>query len=456
MMGTSIVAGFRRDARWWVALLAVLLAVVGLALAPPATAAGTGGPVVSWGPGFDQSIVPAGLTGVTAIAANGEYSLALKSNGTVVVWGREDFSELPKAPEGLTGVTAIAAGWEHCLARTSDGTVVAWGGDNTSGETTVPAGLTGVTAVAAGRSHSLALKSDGTVVAWGRNTEGQTAVPAGLTGVTAIAAHWSHSLALKSDGTVVAWGNNEDGQATVPAGLAGVTAVAAGSSHSLALKSKGTVVAWPSSGEGPTDVPAGLTGVTAIAAGSFHSLALKSDGTVVAWPSSGEGPTDVPAGLTDVTAIAAGEEHSVAVGKLRRPDLLIARAAPGPYLGNDLYDPTAEGQTLTSTARRGRVRDFYVRVRNDGNTIGAFTLRGSAAMRGSVVRYYSAGVEITNAMRSAGGWHPLLAPGAMRQLRAQVKIGSRATIGSLKTAKVTATWQGHEPDAVKGVVRVIR
>ena len=68
--------------------------------------------------------------------------------------------------------------------------------------------------------------------------------------------------------------------------------------------------------------------------------------------------------------------------------------------------------------RTGRVRDFYVRVRNDGNTVGAFTVRGSASMRGSVVRYYSAGVEVTNAMRSAGGWHPLLAPGAMRQLRA--------------------------------------
>ena len=105
--------------------------------------------------------------------------------------------------------------------------------------------------------------------------------------------------------------------------------------------------------------------------------------------------------------------------------------------------------------RAGRVRDFYVRVRNDGNTVGAFTVRGSALMRGSVVRYYSAGVEITNAMRSASGWHPILAPGPMRQLRAQVTIGSWATIGSLKSAKVTATWQGREPDAVKGVVRVV-
>ena len=97
-----------------------------------------------------------------------------------------------------------------------------------------------------------------------------------------------------------------------------------------------------------------------------------------------------------------------------------------------------------------------MRVRNDGNTIGAFTVRGSASMRGSVVRYFSGGVEITRAMRSADGWHPVLAPGGVRQLRAQVKIGSRAALGSLKSTKVTATWQGREPDAVKGVVHVIR
>ena len=374
MTDTTKTAGSRRAARWWVAMLAVLLTVVGLPLTPPASAADTGGRVASWGSGFGQD--------------------------------------------------------------------------------TVPAGLTGVTAVAAGSEHSLALKGDGTVVAWGQNGFGQATVPAGLTDVTGVAAGGYYSLALKSDGTVVAWGANEVGQSNVPAGLTGVTAIDAGAAHSLALKSNGTVVAWGGTAYGKSTVPVGLTGVTAISAGRHHSLALRSDGTVVAWGRNGQ--AIVPAGLTDVTAIAAGGIHSLAVGKLRRPDLLIGRAASGPYLGNDRYNTTASRQTLTSTARRGGVRDFFVRVRNDGNTIGAFTVRGSASLRGSVVRYFSGGVEITRAMRSAGGWHPVLAPGGMRQLRAQVRIGSRAVIGSRKSATVTATWQGREPDAVKGVVRVVR
>ena len=52
-------------------------------------------------------------------------------------------------PAGLSGVAAIAAGEYHSLALKNDGTVVAWGG-NGSGQTTVPPGLSGVAAIAAG------------------------------------------------------------------------------------------------------------------------------------------------------------------------------------------------------------------------------------------------------------------------------------------------------------------
>jgi len=56
----------------------------------------------------------------------------------------------------LTGVVAIAAGDNHSLALKSDGTVVTWDG-NGDVESTGPTGLNGVVAIAAGYSHSLAL-----------------------------------------------------------------------------------------------------------------------------------------------------------------------------------------------------------------------------------------------------------------------------------------------------------
>ena len=295
-----------------------LAAVLGGPLA--GTAAQTNGTVVAWGANYaGQTNVPAGLSGVIAIAGGGEtHSLALKSDSTVVAWGSNGYGQTGQTnvPAGLSNVIAIAGGGYHSLALKSNGKVVAWG-DNEFGQTNVPAGLSGIIAIAAGRYHNLALESDSTVVAWGWNSTGQTNVPAGLSNVVAIAGGGYHSLALKSDGTVVAWGDNESGQTNVPTGLSNVIAIAGGEYHSLALRSDGIVIAWgasPGHNYGQADVPAGLSNVVAIAGGSLHSVALKSNGMVVAWSRYNYyGQTNVPMGLGPVVAIAAGEYHSLAL-----------------------------------------------------------------------------------------------------------------------------------------------
>ncbi len=73
-----------------------------------------------------------------------------------MAWGDNSYGQTP-VPAGLSGVKAIAAGGGHSLALRSDGTVVAWG-YNAQGQTAIPAGLSGVTAIAAGGYHSLALE----------------------------------------------------------------------------------------------------------------------------------------------------------------------------------------------------------------------------------------------------------------------------------------------------------
>jgi uncharacterized membrane protein YoaK (UPF0700 family) len=288
-------------------LLSGLFAVAIGPLSSPVSAAPLTGSVVGWGNNSSgQTDVPPGLSGVTAIAACGSQSLALRADGTVVAWGAGE-----DVPAGLSDVTAISCGWGHILALKSDGTVVAWGSDS-YGQTEVPAGLSGVTAIAAGGVHSLALKSDGTVVSWGIDRPGiLDTPPAGLSGVTAIAAGGEFSLALKSDGTVAGWGYIYFGTPNPPADLSGVIAISAGFRQGLALKSDGTVVGW--GGEGQPFVPAGLSGITAISAGESHDLALKSDGTVVAWGDDYYGQADVPIGLSGVIAISAGAHHSLAL-----------------------------------------------------------------------------------------------------------------------------------------------
>jgi len=297
--------------------------------------------VMAWGDNIDgqlgngtetNSDVPvavSGLSGVTAISAGSFHSLALLSNGTVMAWGGNELGQLgdgttgghidvPVAVKGLTGVTAVSADGYHSLALLGNGTVMAWG-DNEKGElgngttggySDVPvavSGLGGVTAVSAGGYHSLALLGNGTAMAWGANEFGELGngtetfdsdVPvavSGLSGVTAVAGGGAHSLALLSSGTAMAWGWNAFGQlgnetetnSDVPVEVeGGITAVAGGGDHSLALLSNRTVLAWGANEDGQlgngtktfdSDVPVavkGLIGVTAVSGGGSHSLAL--------------------------------------------------------------------------------------------------------------------------------------------------------------------------------------
>ena len=69
------------------------------------------------------------LAPLTGVAAGQYYSMALKSEGTVAVWGNG-----PVPPPDLPDVAAVAAGYIHCLALKTDGTVVGWGDNSFGGD----------------------------------------------------------------------------------------------------------------------------------------------------------------------------------------------------------------------------------------------------------------------------------------------------------------------------------
>jgi len=218
----------------------------------------TNGTVVAVGDdAYGQTAVPANLSNVVAVACGWYHCLALRSDGTVVAWGTStnpaviakndniDYGQ-SLVPPGLTNVVAIAGGGWHSLALKADGTVTGWGRNDFSQAAALP-GVSNVVAIAAGAADSLVLEANGRLVAWGDNTYGQTNVPGNLTnGVVAIASGGWHNLALQANGTVVAWGAGggtspyvDYGQTNVPVGLTNVMQIAAGLLNSLALVGTG-------------------------------------------------------------------------------------------------------------------------------------------------------------------------------------------------------------------------
>ncbi|MBN8459840.1 MAG: cadherin-like beta sandwich domain-containing protein [Verrucomicrobia bacterium] len=331
----------------------------------------------------DRTGVLAGRTAVR-VAVGQAHCMALCADGALVAWGNSLQGQLgnndtsntvnPPVLVDRSGVLAgktvmhIAAGGEASFALCSDGTLAGWGSNiygrlgngDSSGVAKVPAlvkrvgALAGktVTRFSAGTYHSLALCSDGSLAAWGHNNYGQlgnnsttdsvpvpvavvqTGVLAGKT-VTAIFAGYECSFCLCSDGTLAAWGNNGNGQlgnggttgSSVPVlvtrtgALAGKTISSfTGNPHCLALCTDGSVIGWGSNSSGQlgNNSTTSSTLPTVVATGSLGAaerfVALDNGGelsvALVASPSLPVASSLAVTGITDTGATLNGEVNA--------------------------------------------------------------------------------------------------------------------------------------------------
>ena len=286
-------------------------------------------------------------------------TLALKSDGTLWAWGRNNYGQLgqgnttdyssPVQIGALTTWSKIASGDGRVgLAVKTDGTLWAWGrgygGSLGQGNTTLyssPVQVGALTTwldVSGSYTLSMALKTDGTLWMWGKGENGQlgqgntdnhsSPVQVGaLTTWSGIAAGGWWTAALKTDGTIWAWGEGASGQLgqgnttdySSPVQVGALTTwskIAAGNGYEegtvLAIKTDGTLWAWGEGSAGqlgdgttvdkssPVQVGA-LTTWAECSPGYQQSQALKTDGTLWAWGSGTNGTL----GLNNTTSYSS-------------------------------------------------------------------------------------------------------------------------------------------------------
>ena len=240
------------------------------------------------------------------ISAGDNYTVGLKSDGTVVAVGDNSCGQCNV--NHWTDIVAVTAGDSHTVGLKSDGSVIVVG-DNSYGQCDVDS-WTDIVAISAGDSHTVGLKSDGSVIAVGGNAYGESDIKlwAGWIDIVAISAGTQYTVGLKSDGSVIAVGNNNQGQCDVDS-WTDIVAISAGDSHTVGLKSDGSVIAVGDNSYGQCDVDS-WTDIVAISAGNTHTVGLKSDGSVVAVGDNSYDKCDVDS-WTDIVAISADDAHTV-------------------------------------------------------------------------------------------------------------------------------------------------
>lgn len=262
------------------------------------------------------------------------HTIALKSNGTLWGWGLNQSGQagsfwntnyfgyilVPTQIGTEANWNIITTGNKHSAAIKNDGTLWTWGrnengqlgiGNYTDKDVPTRVGNdTDWVNVAAGDTHTLAIKQNGSIWAWGNNGDGQLGIGntvsknvptriGTLNHWTEVYAGGAFSIVKKNDGTLWSFGNNSFGELGIGTNLDRNSptqignsndwqSISTGGLHTLALKNNGTLYAWGINingmlGDGTLNnrnYPAQVqnpNGWAKVSAGGYHSIALQAN-----------------------------------------------------------------------------------------------------------------------------------------------------------------------------------
>lgn len=166
------------------------------------------------------------------LSVGNSHVLALKSDSTLWVWGRNNYGQLGDATLidknspvqlGTSSWTIVSAGSDYSMGITTDNKMFSWGRNDLGilGDDR-PAKSNFWKDISIGFNTTLGIRYDDTLWAWGQNTSGKlgdgttinrsSPVQIGTNSWTNVATTSVTSAAIKADGTLWAWGRNQTGQ----------------------------------------------------------------------------------------------------------------------------------------------------------------------------------------------------------------------------------------------------
>jgi len=287
-----------------------------------------------------------------SIDAGGWFSMAIKNDGTLWVWGHNDLGQFGNNSDIFTNNSSsepikvsnehwksIALGQNHVLAIRDDNTLWAWG-SNAQGQIG-NGGANGIQKtpykvgdnylhITAGKNYSLAMQESNSTDnplaiinqykfwVWGDNSFGQLGIGS---------KDDKNSPTLLYDSLNPTWAENGDFQTVV-----------AGAYHTLALQKDKTVWGWGNNGYGEltnnsdgtdeehTPIKIDILNFITLSAGESYSMGIKADGTLWGWGNGqygnlGDGSSDVNVKFPKQEAtkstkwvyIDTGNRHSVGI-----------------------------------------------------------------------------------------------------------------------------------------------
>jgi alpha-tubulin suppressor-like RCC1 family protein len=324
-----------------------------------------------------------GGTNWRQVSLGGSHSAAIKTDGTLWLWGvggsgrlGDNTATIKSSPvqtvSGGTNWRQVSLGGLHSAAIKTDGTLWLWGagtsgqlGNNTTTNRSSPvqtvSGGNNWRQVSLGNLHSAAIKTDGTLWLWGAGTSGRlgdnnTANKSSPVQTVSGGTNWRqvslgglHSAAIKTDGTLWLWGAGTSGRLgdnTTANKLSPVQTISGGTNwrqvslgnyHSAAIKTDGTLWLWGAGTSGqlgdntatnkssPVQTVSGGNNWRQVSLGRDHSAAIKTDGTLWLWGSGSCGrlgdntitpkssPIQTVSGGNNWRQVSLGYFHSTAI-----------------------------------------------------------------------------------------------------------------------------------------------